>query len=271
MTYDEVHVAERVDQLLKEHPLVDPAHPQSLDNLDQFHIGGADAVDQLIALLHLEKGDVVLDVGSGLGGPARQVARRTGNAVVGVDITDSYVTAAAELTRKAGLDYLVSFQRTDVANFRTGQLFDAAITMHVQMSIADKSAWWEQISSHLRVGGRLAVWEVCRTGGTEPPWPVPWSIDGTDSYLADAPTLLSTIVDGGFEPDRWSNETEWAKRWIAITFAGGMPEGPRLAALLDDGYTRLLNFVDALNRDIVAIWLGGFTKVASLPPLLPLP
>jgi SAM-dependent methyltransferase len=260
MTYDEAGLAQRIEQALEEHPLVDPAAPESLDNLDQFHIGGADAVDQLIALLHLNTGDVILDVGSGFGGPARQIARRTGNAVVGVDITGAYVAAAQELTRRAGLENLVSFHHTDIASFQRVDPFAAAITMHVQMSIADKTAWWEEIGSHLASGGRLAIWEVCRTGNGEPPWPMPWSINGTDSYLADAPTLLSTIVAAGFQPESWSDETAWVKQWLATAFADGMPTGPWLAEVLDDGATRLLNFAAAINEDVVSVWRGSFTK-----------
>jgi cyclopropane fatty-acyl-phospholipid synthase-like methyltransferase len=71
-------------------------------------------------LLQLDTGDVVLDVGSGFGGPARQIARPTGNAVVGVDITDAYVAAAQELTRRGGLENLVSFYNTDIASLSAG-------------------------------------------------------------------------------------------------------------------------------------------------------
>jgi SAM-dependent methyltransferase len=262
MTYGEAGVAERIKHLLEEHPRVDPAVPESLDNLDQFHIGGSAAVDQLIALLHLKKGDVVLDVGSGFGGPARQIARRTGNAVVGVDITGAYVAAARELTRQARLDHLVSFHHTDIAGFQPGEHVDAAITLHVQMNVSDKKAWWEHIGSHLVPGGRLAIWEVCRTGADEPPWPMPWSIDGSDSYLADAPTLLSTIVAAGFGPESWSDETAWVKRWLSRNLTDEAPTGPWLAEILDNGPTRLLNFVAALNDDVVGVWRGSFTKPA---------
>jgi SAM-dependent methyltransferase len=260
MTFDEAGMAQRIDQLLQKHPIVNPAAPEALDNLDQFHIGGADAVDQLIALLQLSAGDIVVDVGSGFGGPARQIARRTGNTVVGVDITGAYVAAAKELTRRAGLENLVSFHHTDIASFQRSELFDAAITMHVQMNVANKTAWWGQIGSHLAPGGRLAIWEVCRTGDVEPPWPMPWSIDGTDSYLVDAPTLLSTIVAAGFGPESWSDETAWVKDWLATAFADGMPTGPWLADVLDDGPARLLNFAAAINEDVVSVWRGSFAK-----------
>src|SRR5712692_7689415 len=100
MTYGETTVGQTIDQLLSEHPDLDASADGALDNLDQFHIGGADAVDLLIPTLALTERDVVLDVGSGFGGPARQIARRTGNRVIGIDITPAYVQAARDLTAK---------------------------------------------------------------------------------------------------------------------------------------------------------------------------
>ena len=107
MTYGETTVGQTINRLLSEHPDLDPSADGALDNLDQFHAGGADAVDLLIAGLALGEGDRVLDIGSGFGGPARQIARRTGNAVTGVDITPAYVDAARDLTARAGLGDLV--------------------------------------------------------------------------------------------------------------------------------------------------------------------
>ena len=98
MTYAETDVSGTVRQLLGEHPDLDVSAPGALDNLDQFHIGGPDATDLLIGSLGLAEGDRVLDIGSGFGGPARQIARRTGNPVTGIDITPAYVYAARELS-----------------------------------------------------------------------------------------------------------------------------------------------------------------------------
>src|ERR1700677_3829446 len=97
MTYGETAVGQRIDRLLSEHPDLDAAADGALDNLDQFHIGGADAVGLLVDSLALAEGDRVLDIGSGFGGPARQIARRTGHPVTGIDITPAYVYAAREL------------------------------------------------------------------------------------------------------------------------------------------------------------------------------
>jgi SAM-dependent methyltransferase len=263
MTYEETAVDQTIDRLLSEHPDLDASADGSLDNLDQFHIGGADAVDLLIPTLTLANDDRVLDIGAGLGGPARQIARRTAHHVVGIDLTPAYVEAARALTARTGLSDLVQFQLGDIATFQPDPLFQAAITMHVQMNVQDKTTWFRHIADSLAPGARLAVWEVCRPRPADLAWPMPWSLDGTDSFIATPQALLSAIESAGFSATEWTNESTWVQGWIAKTFADGLPAGPALPMLLDGGYTRVINFATALTNDTLEIWRGSFTKAAS--------
>jgi len=259
MTYGETGINQMINRLLDEHPDLDASADGALDNLDQFHIGGADAVDLLIGSLALTGGDRVLDVGSGLGGPARQIARRTGSRVLGIDITPAYVNAARDVTAKAGLLDLVRFRVDDIAAFEPDPLFQAAITMHVQMNVQDKTAWFAHIARCLAPGARLAVWEVCRPRQTDLSWPMPWSLDGTDSFVVTADSLHASIEQAGFTTTEWTNETVWVQAWIAKAFAGGLPAGPALPMLLDDGYTRVINYTAALGTGSLEVWRGSFT------------
>ncbi|MFI6409377.1 SAM-dependent methyltransferase [Streptomyces sp. NPDC050548] len=263
MTYEETAVSQTVDRLLSDRHDLDAAADGALDNLDQFHIGGADAVELLIPTLALAPGDVVLDVGSGFGGPARQIARRTGNHVVGIDITPAYVDAARDLTARAGLGDLVRFHAGGIAEFPPDPAFGAALTMHVQMNVRDKTIWFRHIAERLTPGARLAVWEVCQPHQADLPWPMPWSLDGTDSFLVSAGTLLAGIKDAGFATVEWTNESTWVQDRITKTFANGLPAGPALPMLLDDGYTRVLNYATALADGSLEIWRGCFTEDAD--------
>jgi SAM-dependent methyltransferase len=262
MTYEETGVDETIDRLLLEHSDLDAAGDGVLDDLDQFHIGGADAVDRLISTLALADGDRILDVGAGFGGPARQIARRTAHHVVGIDLTPAYVETARALTAKTGLSDLVQFQLGDIATFQPGRRFQAAITMHVQMNVHDKTAWFGHIADRLVPGSRLAVWEVCLPRPADLPWPMPWSLDGTDSFVVTPEALLAAIEGAGFTRVEWANESTWVREWIAKTFADGPPAGPALPMLLDDGYARVINFATALTNDTLEVWRGSFTKTA---------
>jgi SAM-dependent methyltransferase len=260
MTYEETSVTHTIDRLMSEQPDLDASTTGALDNLDQFHIGGADAVDLLIPTLALAEADVVLDVGSGFGGPARQLARRTGNRVLGIDITPAYVDAARDLTEKAMLADLVDFETSDIAALPTDRPFQAAITMHVQMNVEDKAGWFEQIGRRLEPGSRLAIWEVCGTADHDLGWPMPWSLDGSDSHVVDASSLHTAVERAGFSTIEWAQQSAWVQAWIVETMARGVPAGPALPMLLDDGYTRILNFATALTNGALEVWRGCFSK-----------
>lgn len=260
MTYAETAVDQTISRLLSEHPDLDASTDGALDNLDQFHIGGADAVDLLIPTLALADTDVVLDVGSGFGGPARQIARRTGNRVIGIDITPAYVDAARDLTERAMLQNLVEFEAADIATFRSETHFQAAITMHVQMNVQDKVSWFEHIGRRLAPGARLAIWEPCDPRRHELSWPMPWSLDGSDSFVVDAESLRTAVEQAGFSTIEWTQQSTWVQAWISKTMGGGLPTGPALPMLLDDGYTRVINYATALTNGTLDVWRGCFTK-----------
>lgn len=262
MTYTETGVVAAIERLAGS-PLAVLTQPE-LDQLDQFHAGGPEAVGKLLPGLRLTPGMTVLDVGCGLGGPARQVARDSGCKVVGIDITPAYVDAARALTDTAGPAERVRFVCADVAALEPAA-FDAAYTMHVQMNVADKKAFFGEIAQRLKPGARFATFEVCRTGEASPALPLPWSLDGTDSFLATAEQLRVAIESGGFELVEWVDETAWIREWFAAA-AARMAAGAgqaTLPALLDDGPTRMLNFAAALAGGVVSIHRGSFTRAGG--------
>ena len=81
-----------------------------LKDYDQDHFGGLEAVDELAAKAGISAGARVLDVCSGMGGPARYLAHRLGCRVTGLDITESRYEAAIRLTALVQLDHLVDFR-----------------------------------------------------------------------------------------------------------------------------------------------------------------
>src|SRR5215831_14515857 len=81
----------------------DALTPDDLAPADQFHGGGKKATDRLARLARLTSGMRVLDVGGGLGGPARTLAAEHGCHVTIVDLTESYVRTGEALTKRLGL------------------------------------------------------------------------------------------------------------------------------------------------------------------------
>ena len=257
MTYTETNLVASIERLAGDG--LAALSQEQRDQFDQFHSGGSEAVDRLLPSLQLAAGMTVLDIGSGFGGPARQVARSTGSTVVGVDITPAYVEAAVALTDSAGHTGQVEFHCADFATF-DGSGFDAAYTMHVQMNVADKQTFFAEIARRLRPGARFATFEVCRSGDTQPAAPLPWSLDGTDSFLVTADELSATIQASGFELVEWVDETAWVRQWfedLGHRIAAGETQAA-LPALLADGPTRMLNFAVALATGVLTVHRGSF-------------
>ncbi len=127
---------------------------EELAGVDEFHLGGRLATAALIESMDLDARSRVLDVGSGIGGPARTIAAATGCTVIGVDLTPRFVDAARELSDLAGLGDRTSFDVADATalSFEDGA-FDAVTLIHVGMNIADKPALFRELTRVLAADG----------------------------------------------------------------------------------------------------------------------
>ncbi len=130
--------------------------PEQLGVLDQFHTRGLAATAQLAKLVGITADMSVLDVGSGVGGPARYLAATYGCRVTGVDLSEPFVDAARYLTKRTGQSRQVSFQSASALElpFDDGR-FDAVLLLHVAMNIADRTQLYREIRRMLKPGGGL--------------------------------------------------------------------------------------------------------------------
>jgi len=257
--YTERDVLATVQRILDTIGLHAPYDPLALP-VDQYHSGGHDAVTRLADAMGISAEQRVLDVGSGLGGPARMIAATRGAHVDGVDITAEYVEAAQWLTEHTGLGDLVSFTHAEIAEFPRSAPYDAAITIHVQMNVEGKTAWYASIADHLRPGATLGVWEVCTTTGAELAWPMPWSVTGTDSHLATSDGLRSAIEDAGFTTTEWVEDDTWLREWFTALFATASAPANAGLSVIDNGPVRAANFAGAFMSGQVTVVRGTLTR-----------
>ena len=94
--------------------LPDAVDPAQLAGLDQFHVMGLAAAEQLARIAGIERGAAILDAGSGLGGPSRYLAGTYGCRIIGVDVSPSFVAVAELLAQRSGSNALVSYQVADL-------------------------------------------------------------------------------------------------------------------------------------------------------------
>src|SRR6185437_7904537 len=153
--------------------------PQQLAGLDQFHTRGLSATAELATLAGITTEMSVLDVGSGIGGPARFLAATCGCRVTGVDLSAPFVDAARYLTERTGQGALVAFQTGNALElpFDTGR-FDAVLLQHVAMNISDRPLLYREIRRVLKQGARFATYDVVLGDGKPLDgvrYPAPWA------------------------------------------------------------------------------------------------
>jgi sarcosine/dimethylglycine N-methyltransferase len=128
---------------------------------DQDHYGGTAAVDRLMAEAGVTAADRVLDICSGLGGPARYLAWKTGCQVVGIDLTASRVAGATALTEAAGLARRVQFRQGNALALPFADAgFTLAISQEAFAHIPNKPTLVAGIARVLQPGGRLVFSDI---------------------------------------------------------------------------------------------------------------
>jgi SAM-dependent methyltransferase len=157
----------------------------------------------------------VLDIGSGLGGPARTVAEVTGAQVTGVDLTPAFCATATDLSEWTGFGARSEFVVGDATalSFPDGH-FDAAFTVHVAMNVADKPAMYREAHRVLRPGARFVVYDVVAGAGGPVHYPVPWARDESTSFLVGAAELLRLLTDAGFTVIEQSDSSAASLAWF---------------------------------------------------------
>ena len=202
--------------------------------LDQLHIGGLDATRDLARAAALRPGMRVLDVGGGLGGPARLLARDWDVTIEVLDLTPELCEAGALLTDALGLADHVTFRQGDALALPYPRAsFDAVWTQHSGMHILDKAALYAEIHRVLRPGGTFALHEVV-VGAVSPiHTPVPWARDAAHSILWSAERLRDAIIGAGFVERVWQDESQTALAWLAAQRAAPTATRLNLRLLFD--------------------------------------
>ncbi len=189
--------------------------PEDLAPIDEFHIRGRAATLELAQAASVDSTKRVLDVGSGVGGTSRCLAREFGCRVTGIDLTDEYCRAAAMLSDRIGLAELVDYRQGDATNLPFPDAsFDIVWTEHVAMNIPDKPELYREMYRVLKPGGTLAIYDILAGPSGRVLFPVPWARTSESSFLATPDELRRLLERTGFEVVAWSDTTDAARVWF---------------------------------------------------------
>jgi len=225
---------------------VDTLRVEDLAGLDQLHAGFVPATEHLLDTLDLTAEMSLLDVGSGVGGPARLAAARHGCRVTGIDLSPDFVDLARKLTERVGLTDLVTFDvgSATALPYEDGA-FSRAMLNHVGMNIAAKDRVFAEVRRVLETNGRFAIYEQMRMGDGELAYPMPWADDEASSFVETRERYAELLRAAGFRIEVDEDRT-------AAVAAGGPPAPGALTpgALFGPG------FGERIGNNLVATAAG---------------
>jgi ubiquinone/menaquinone biosynthesis C-methylase UbiE len=228
--------------------------------LDQFHTRGILATAELATAAGLDASTHVLDLGCGVGGPARYLAATFGCRVTGVDLSPGFIDAARYLTGRCGLSDRVTFQVGDAVHLPfEDAAFDMVFLQHVAMNIKGRAALYAEVHRILTTGGRFVSYDVVLRDG-DIVYPVPWARDASTSCLLREADTRSAIEQAGFKVALWRDDTQTAVEWFKAALAGSPPSGLNLGVVMGADFPALTG---NLARNLRENRLGVLSSVLT--------
>jgi len=228
---------------------VDHLTVDDLSGLDQLHAGGVASTEHLLDVLGITAKSRLLDVGAGIGGPARVAAARTGCRVTGIDLSPDFVNVARSITARIGLTDQVRFDVGSATDMSYGDsAFDRAMLNHVGMNIAAKDRVFAEVRRVLEPAGRFAVYEQMRVGDGDLTFPLPWAEDESSSFVDTRERYAELLTAAGFRVELDEDRTAEA--------AGPPPPGALTPApVFGEG------FVERIGNNIAATMAGVLAPI----------
>jgi len=259
--YDTGRMLERIKAGLRAAGIdPDAPSPDDLKAVDEFHTGGVEATEALLAPLGIGPAHRVADLGSGIGGTARFIASRYGASVTGYDLTEAFVETARALSAMAGIERLTAFETASVLDLPAADnSFDLATMFHVGMNIEDKEGIFREAARILVPGGRFALFDLMIRDGGAHDFPVPWASEPVSSHLSPPEAYRAAAEAAGMrlaaERDRHGYAVGFFDRVMAAQAEAGGP--PHIGLHLIMGETareRYGNFVRAVKAGTIGPW-----------------
>ena len=216
----------------------------TLDDLmaiDELHTLGRQSTIDLARVLAVRSTDQVLDLGCGIGGPSRYLAKTFGCRVTGIDLTLEFCAAAGMLTRLTELNDLVDYQQADALALPFADCsFDVVWSQNVVMNIVDRSRLYREVHRVLKPEGRYGFAEVV-AGNGEPYFPLPWALEPSISILVPTCVTREQLTVAGLDLAVFEDRTADVLSRRQTTAQGSRGALGMLITMGPDGPERIAN------------------------------
>jgi SAM-dependent methyltransferase len=207
--------------------------------LDQFHTRGILAPTELADAAELAPSTRVLDLGCGIGGPARYLAATFGCSVIGVDLSPGFIDAATYLTMRCELSDRVNFQIGDALHLPfEDAAFDTVFLQQVAMNIEDRVALYAEVNRILTPKGRFIIHDLVLRDG-DVVYPAPWARDVSTSFLLSELDTRTTLEQAGFKAVFWRDDTQSTLDWFRAAMDSS-PSGANLGAVMGPDFPAII-------------------------------
>lgn len=226
--------------------------------IDEFHIGGRQATENLLSQLNFSEKEHLLDVGCGLGGAARYTSNKYNNRVTGIDLTAEYIETGNVLSKWLNLDNNVSLHQGSALSMPfQDKSFDGVFMLHVGMNIEEKAQLFKEIYRVLKPSSSLGIYDVMRNNEGELIYPVPWATNKKTSYLATPSQYKQALEKAGFEVTIETNRRDFALDFFKVlrekTKTSGGPPPLGLHTLMQESTAeKLKNMIHNIAQGYIA-------------------
>ena len=187
-----------------------------LGPVDEFHIGERQASKDFLDQLNLKPEMNVLDIGCGLGGPARFTVSQYQCNVKGIDLTQEFVEVGNKLSSWFGLLGKTKLEHASAVDMPfNDNSFDAAYMIHVGMNIQDKASLCKEAHRVLKEGGYFGIYDVMLTGDSNLKYPVPWAEIPENSFISSPEVYKDHLIQADFAVRAERNRREFALEYFA--------------------------------------------------------
>lgn len=245
----------------------DAISPEQLFPLDQWHYHGTDAIRAAADHFGLGPASRVLDIGSGIGGPARFLAHTTGCHVTALELQPHLHEIAVDLTRRCGLAERVTHLCGDaLVHPLPDASFDAVVSWLAVLHIPDRPRLFARMARTLRAGGGCYIEDLCMRApfGAEDLRDLHEFVYGTtvtsiDDYAADARAagfvdIVAADLTSDWAPFAAERLVAWRQNHAAYAQIHG-----------EAAYAAQELFYAVIARLYGSGSLGGIRLIASVP------